>query len=108
MIRVVYHKKYNRVTVNGHARSDEYGRDLVCASVTALVLTLAENVQAMAGGGYVTGKPEITLEEGRAEICCTPVRRFKAVVTMIFDAVCLGLEKLAQAYPEYVQYEIMN
>ena len=33
------------VTLEGHAGSDVYGRDLVCAAVSALVLTLAEAVK---------------------------------------------------------------
>ena len=32
----------------------------------------------------------------------------KNIVTMIFDAVCVGFELLAKDYPEYITYEIRH
>ena len=36
MIHATYYRKYNRLTVTGHAGSAEHGHDLVCASASML------------------------------------------------------------------------
>ncbi|MBQ0036189.1 MAG: ribosomal-processing cysteine protease Prp [Firmicutes bacterium] len=40
MIKVTYEVKddsYTSLTVSGHAKSDEYGKDLICASVSSIM-----------------------------------------------------------------------
>ena len=105
MIRVTYYRTYNRVTVEGHAGSGPEGHDLVCASVSALALTLAGNVAYMEAQEAVWGT--ITkLEEGYAEIQCNAYRRYRASVEQIFRAVCVGFELLATKYPDNISYEV--
>ena len=105
MIHVIYHRRYNRVTVSGHAGCGPEGHDLVCASVSALVLTLAGNVAYMDAQEAVWDV--ITkLEEGNAEIQCTPYRRYKDSVEQIFRAICVGFELLSTKYPENISYEV--
>ena len=104
MIEAVYHRKYNRLTVKGHAHSAEEGKDLVCASASMLAYTLAANVDNMVNAGQVK-KPVIKLEEGDAEISCVPQSRLNSVVTLVFDSVCVGFELLAAKYPENVSYK---
>ena len=107
MIQVVYHRSYHRVTVEGHAQSGDPGHDLVCAAASALAYTLAGNVANLADHGQAK-KPTMELSVGKAEIVCSPVSRFRATVTMIFDAVCVGFELLAAHYPDYITYEILH
>lgn len=107
MIEVIYHRKYNRVTVKGHAGSGPEGHDLVCSAVSALAMTLAGNVaymQAQEAVYEVTTK----LEEGNAEIQCTPYRRYKDSVAQIYRAICVGFELLATKYPDNISYEIVG
>ncbi len=43
MIRVIYQKKDDRISyirVRGHAESAEYGKDLICASVSSIMFGL--------------------------------------------------------------------
>ena len=67
MINVIYHRDLNRVSVTGHAQSGEAGHDLVCASASILVYTLASFVTNMkeARQSY---NPKIELKEGDALI----------------------------------------
>ena len=107
MIKVVYHRLYNRVTVEGHAGSGPEGHDLVCSAVSALALTLAGNVaymEAQEAVHDVTTK----LEEGNAEIQCTPYRRYKDSVAQIYRAICVGFELLATKYPENISYDVLG
>ena len=105
MIQAIYYRKYNRLTVTGHAGSEEHGRDLVCASASMLAYTLAANVANMADNGQVR-EPIIKTNDGDAEISCNPRHNLKASVTLVFDSVCVGFELLAHDYPEFVKYEI--
>ena len=105
MIQATYYRKYNRLTVTGHANSAEPGKDLVCASTSMLVYTLAANVANMADNGQVR-QPIIKNNEGDAEISCNPRHNLKNTVTLVFDSICVGFELLAHNYPEYITYEI--
>ena len=107
MIEVTYHRKYHGVTVLGHARSGEMGHDLVCASASALVLTLAENVSGLAASGAARDY-NIKVAEGEAEISCVPVRRMASVITLIYDSVCSGFEVLQSLYPENISYQVLG
>ena len=104
MIKVVYHRKYHRVTLEGHAQSGEAGHDLVCASASALIYTRAANVANMSAAKQV--KATIELKEGAGEVSCKAVRRFEAPVTLVFNTVCAGFELLAGNYPENISYEM--
>jgi uncharacterized protein YsxB (DUF464 family) len=105
MITVTYHRKYNRVTVTGHAGSGPEGHDLVCSAVSALALTLAGNVAYMESQEAVWNVVT-ALEEGNAEIQCTAYRRYKESAEQIFRAICVGFELLATKYPENISYEV--
>ena len=105
MIHVTYYRQYNRVTVEGHAGAGPEGHDLVCASASTLALTLAGNVKYMEAQDAVHGVI-IKLEEGMAEIQCTPYRRYKDSVEQIFRSICVGFELLATKYPENISYDV--
>lgn len=103
MIEVIYYREHNRLVVTGHAHSDEYGKDLVCAAVSALALTLEANVRHMAEKDYVTAYTA-RLDPGDAQISCNPRTRYRASVKQVFMSVCVGFEILASKWPDYISY----
>lgn len=105
MIKVVYHREYNRLTVTGHAYSGEPGHDLVCASASALAYTLAANVDNLVERGQAR-EPTIELNDGEANVCCKAIRKYGAVIKLIFSSICAGFEILAQQYPDNISYEV--
>ena len=107
MIHVTYHKQFNRLTIKGHAGSGPEGHDLVCAAVSAIALTLAGNVRYMEAQNAVHSITMI-LDEGNAEIQCTPYRRYRQSVEQIFRAICVGFELLATKYPSNISYEALG
>jgi uncharacterized protein YsxB (DUF464 family) len=107
LIHVVYDKAQSRVTAKGHAKSAPVGHDLVCAAVSALVLTLAGNVAYMEAQEAVRNVVTV-LDEGNAEIQCTPYRRHKESVEKTYSAICLGFELLATKYPQNISYEVVG
>ena len=107
MVEITYHRKYNRLTAQGHAYSGEEGHDLVCAAVSALMLTMAGNVGSLAKLGNAR-EPIIRLAKGDAEVSCKPIRKMGNIVTLMFDTVCTGIQMLADQYPEYISYKVMQ
>ena len=105
MIKVVYHRDLNRVTMEGHAQSGEEGHDLVCASASILIYTLASFVENMKGAKQ-TYSPTVVLKEGDALVSCEPPNRYKGAITLVFDSICGGFELLARDYPDNITYEI--
>lgn len=105
MIEVTYDRVHDRLTVVGHARSAEPGRDLICAACSILALTLAANVEQMEKGGCAVDTVYV-LGEGNAEISCRPRPRFRAVVKQTFQSVCIGFEILAGKYPDYITFAV--
>lgn len=105
MIKVVYDRSATKLTVEGHAHSGEPGHDLVCASASMLVYTLA----AFAKNTYKarqTKKLVVKLDEGDAEVSFKARSRYKVAITLVCDAICGGFELLAKSYPHNVSYEI--
>ncbi len=39
MIKVCYDKDYQNISIKGHAGHDLYGKDIVCASVSSIIIT---------------------------------------------------------------------
>lgn len=107
MIEILYHRGYHRITVKGHAGSAEVGKDLVCAAVSALVLTAVANVRRMEDKGC-TYSTVMTVDRGDAEIQVNPKAYFRLSVMQILDAICAGFEVLSREYPEYVRYEVYH
>lgn len=106
MIQVVYHRKFHRLTMEGHAGSAEPGQDLVCASASILAYTLADNVMQLAKGGHARMAPVVDMVEGKTEIYLKPHSRYRSIVTLIFDSICAGFALLAHNYPAYIKFEI--
>ena len=105
MIEVVYNRTYHRVTVKGHAHSAEYGHDLVCAAASVLAHTIAAAISNLSADKKVH-RPVIQLNNGDAEVSCTPYNKYKASVTLMFDTVCGGFELLARDFPDNISYEL--
>ena len=105
MITVSYHRKWHRLSVEGHAQTGEPGHDLVCASATILVRTLAAHVAELSTDRRYVREPHIKLEEGYAEISCKPVHRYTNMVELIYGSVIRGLLLLSEQFPEAVTYK---
>lgn len=91
--------------MQGHAGSGEVGHDLVCASASILVYTLASFAKNTHKARQVK-KLKIRLDEGDAEVSFKAKPRFRVALTLVCDAICAGFELLARNYPENISYEI--
>ena len=101
MVRISW-KPEGFLQVRGHAGSGEKGKDLICAAVSTLVLTLAANTERMVREGWITA-PVIRLTDGAALICGNPRPEYRESVGLVFGSICTGFHVLAEKYPEYVE-----
>lgn len=93
-----------RLTLEGHANSDGYGHDLVCAAVSALTLTLAKNVKRLTRQGLAEDAV-IQLQPGYGLICCRP--KNKEAVKAVYAAIVTGYRLLGENYPQFVRVRIL-
>ena len=102
MIRVRYSPERLWLSVEGHARSGPFGQDLVCAAVSALTLTLWENLRVLEAEDKLQ---EVCreLDSGSACLSCLPKTPFRREAEGIFLTVTRGLACLARVYPRFLR-----
>lgn len=106
MVIITYYREAFRLTASGHAGAGEYGKDPVCAAVSALVLTLGSNVADLCLQENAE-KPVLFTAPGAAEISCTPKKGMEQVVTLMFDTVCQGFALLQRLHPQSVRFQLI-
>ncbi len=85
--------------LKGHAGYGEYGKDIVCAGISAIV-------QALIGWGekHPNTVEYINISEGDVTISCVNRNDVKAV----FDMAVTGIAGIANTYPENVIINILG
>lgn len=97
------------LSVEGHAKHSEYGKDIVCASASILLYTVAQIVMAMAQHGDFTEEPIIELEDGKATVSCICKEKDDyAEVVYAFFVAQTGYSLLEQTYPQYVELSMFG
>ena len=89
--------------MHGHAGAGRKGRDLICAGASTLALALAEGMKFCQEEEMLARPAQVQLEEGLAEITVLPKQEWAIAVWSMSLTVRLGLQRLAKAYPQYVQ-----
>ena len=107
MIKAVYHRNQNKITLEGHAYSGEPGYDLICAAASVLIYTIAASVNSMQEHEHVSDAL-ISLDSGNGVVSCEPYEQFKGAITLVFDSICAGFEILAANYPENIAYDLID
>ena len=106
MIEIIYRRKEHSLTVQGHAGSDTYGKDLVCAGVSALVLAWQENLNQLQENGCLQYCWQ-TVKPGLAQFSCTPKKSFQRVVLLMEDTLFSGFVALAKKYRKYIKFKVI-
>ena len=90
------------VKAKGHAGAGKYGQDIVCAAVSCLMQTLANEVEEAARAGLVA-LGAVAHGEGWMRVEVTPTRESCNTVEAWVELVQDGLDALAESYPENVE-----
>ncbi len=97
------------IEAKGHAGYAEAGKDIVCASVSTLMYTLAQSVKNMYELGTLADEPTINLTTGDACIKCRfDDYDFFYEAFQNFSLIGLGYSLLAHSYPQYVRLEALT
>ena len=103
MTRVRYDRAGLRMRMEGHAGAGEYGRDIVCAAESILLLVLERQLQELEGENRVS----VVKGPGRTEISCCPARKKTLRCRDVFETVFLGYQLLENMYPAFVRTELV-
>ena len=88
-------------TVSGHANMGEYGEDLVCAAVSAVVQTtilgITEVCRIQAGVSIEEGQTTCILEK---DVTKNEIER----AAIVFDTMLTGLRSIQASYPKTLKF----
>lgn len=90
------------VKAKGHAGAGKYCQDIVCAAVSCLMQTLANEVEEAARAGLVA-LGAVAHGEGWMRVEVTPTHESYDMVEAWVELVQDGLDALAESYPENVE-----
>lgn len=103
MIQAKYRKDdtAHSFTVTGHAEYSDKGDDIVCAGASSIVYALLGFLENNREDlGYINAD----VHEGNVQITCEGGERTSAA----FEMAAIGLEQLADNYPDHVEIEIIG
>ena len=103
MTRITYDPQQMMIKAEGHAGYAEYGKDIVCAGVSALMQTLRP---ALLERGIRNTMYMITTGESRMEVKAEPECEERYTCLVVFETVLAGLKEIARAYPDYVLIKV--
>lgn len=93
------------VKAEGHAGAGKYGQDVVCAAVSVLLQTLAnEVVEAARAGLLAVGV--VAHGDGWMKVEMTPTDQTQDMADAWVELVQDGIDALAESYPENVELEV--
>lgn len=83
-----------RIEISGHAGYAEYGKDIVCAGVTALTQTLIQSIENL-----TDDKIEYRISPGKVEV---EYRNLSEKSKTLVDSFFVGIRLIADEFPDYV------
>ncbi len=99
MITVTFHKtrtgEYKDFVCSGHAGFDEYGKDIVCASVSVLVINTINSLEELAREKIV-----VDSDEKHGRIYCQFEAPLQEKSKVLVDSLVLGISQIAGQYGE--------
>ena len=97
----IYHNQdheIQRFTCSGHAEYDEYGKDVVCASISMLVINTINSIETFTSCEFTC-----EAEEESGEIDFQFTDEITQDAALLIDAMVLGLQSIQENYGnEYI------
>ncbi|HHT38141.1 MAG TPA: ribosomal-processing cysteine protease Prp [Mollicutes bacterium] len=97
MIKIYVEKQndqINKIRIHGHAKYDDYGRDIVCAAVSATVITTINGILSLSKTiDYVENKDEVIIN----------VIKKDDITNKLLNNMLLMLSELEKDYPKNVK-----
>lgn len=93
-VRVESKKKITSIQILGHADYDEYGRDIVCSSVSSIVTTTINGI-------YEINQEFLTVEEIKDGMIIT-IQKEDSICEKLIKNMLNLLSELEESYPENI------
>lgn len=92
---ILVRKDGSKISINGHALYDDYGKDIVCSSVSSIVITTINGILSINNKAisYQKNKDELLLE----------IKSFDDITTKLIDNMLSLLKELSSQYPKNIQ-----
>lgn len=84
--------KYSKIELYGHAEFDDYGKDIVCAAVSALVVNCANSIENFTDDLILSE----THEDGTTEILLK--ENISHDTELLIDSMLFGLKEINKTY----------
>lgn len=94
-------ERTHTLVVIGHANYAEYGKDIVCAGISAIVQALIGWIEE---NYYKAECISVDPKEGEVIVSCEGGDDISAVFNMAY----IGLEQIADSYPDHMQIDIIG
>ncbi|MCM1263060.1 MAG: ribosomal-processing cysteine protease Prp [Butyrivibrio sp.] len=99
MTTVTFHKtksgEYKGFTCKGHAGFDDYGKDIVCASVSVLVINTINSLEEI-----VHEQIDVDSNETDGVITCSFKAPLKETSKALIESLVLGITQIEKQYGE--------
>ena len=99
MTTVTFHKtksgEYKGFTCKGHAEFDNYGKDIVCASISVLVINTINSLEEIVHEQII-----VDSDEERGMITCKFEMPLQETSKVLVDSLVLGLTQIVKQYGE--------
>lgn len=102
MTRITYDPKRMTIKAEGHAGYAEYGKDIVCAGVSALMQSLHPSLLERG----IRHTMHMVMEPNHIEVKAEPECEQQYPCLVVFETVLAGLKEIARAYPNYVSIKV--
>lgn len=89
--------KKDEITIKGHAEFDDYGKDIVCASASSIVIT---SINAC----LRYNKDSISYKEEQDKLTIK-LKSDNEFILLIIDNMIASLKELSDAYPKNIKIE---
>jgi uncharacterized protein YsxB (DUF464 family) len=104
MTVITYDRDDLLVSTVGHTGYAEEGQDIVCSSISTLMLALGSYADEMDRRGMLKRPPTIRFEKGNSVVKMEPIAIYQREARMAFDAICAGFDWLSIEYDNHVEY----
>ena len=94
-VKVLGKNKIDSISISGHADYEEYGKDIVCSSVSSIVTTTVNGI-------YEIDKEYLNLEENKDGMIITVLKEDNVCDKLIKNMLSL-LSELSESYPENIK-----
>ena len=85
--------QYQGFWCHGHAGFAGYNKDIVCASISVLVINTINSIES-----FTTDIPNVTTQEKNGFISCSFSGNVTVQTTLLMDSMMLGLTEIQKQY----------